>query len=445
MAYKINLFDTDFDCIGTGCMSLDFLSYQLQCAQGQDLEVIISSGGGSAFDAVAMYNCIKSFPGTVTTDNISLAGSAAATIFAAGKVRRMSKYALLMIHPAQVGSFGDAIELAADAVMIQKITDNVISIWVDVTGQSVEKITELVNATTWLNADEALALGFATEIYDTADNSLEELGILNGAVILNQVKQAPTKYQQVINKILIKQPAIEPQNNNNMATVTKEEVEAMVKPTNTILGKILNFFKASNMITLTTNKGEKYVAGNLVVGASVYNDTVLDKVAEDDEDMEATDSVGNKVKMSVKDGVITNVKNVKEDDQDDESDDDDFDADNKAIVTNSAISIKKVAGKVDHKAIKNAMAKKLGEQVSIVNQQNALLVDLRSQLTASNTLVQRSETEVRNQIITDYVPNNSNRQSRPGGVNAEPASFAKLKEGSFADNAAKMALNKQKK
>jgi ATP-dependent Clp protease protease subunit len=357
MAYKIQLFDTDFDCIGTGVMSLDYISYQLQCAAGQDVEIDISSGGGSAFDAVAIYNQIKKYSGKVTTDNISLAGSAASTIWLAGSVRRMSKYALVMIHPAQYVSVGESGQLAADAEMIQKVTDNVIAILVDVTGQSVEKITELVNATTWLNAEEALALGLATEVYDTGDNSLEELGITNGSLISNRVKAAPTKYQQVINKILTPKQAIEPQNNNDMAQVTKEELDAVKVANQGFFKKVMNFFTASNMTKVTTNKGELFIPGNLVIGAPVFNDADMDGEAEDAADVSATNAAGEKITLSIVGGKVANVK--KDDTEEDgaDGDDEDIEADNKVVLNQVGISFKKVGNKIDHKAIKNATIK----------------------------------------------------------------------------------------
>jgi len=49
----------------------------LQNAGGQDVEVHISSVGGSAFDAIAIYDLLKKYPGRVTTYIDALAASAA--------------------------------------------------------------------------------------------------------------------------------------------------------------------------------------------------------------------------------------------------------------------------------------------------------------------------------------------------------------------------------
>jgi hypothetical protein len=285
-----------------------------------------------------------------------------------------------------------------------------------------------------------LALGFATEIYDTEDKSLEELGITNGMVIMNQVKTAPNKYQQVINKILTKQPAAA----SIINPMTKEEIEAIVNPNNSLMKKVLNFLKLSTN-KIATNKGEMFVVGNLAEGSPVFNDEDAENSYADAEDIVVTNADGKSVTLAIAGGKITNVKKDEDGDvaNEPDGDDDDFEADNKVVLNSVGISFKKVAGKVDHKAVKNAMAKKLGEKDAIVNTQNALIVDLKRQLELSNTAVQRTETEVKNQIISDFVPKTSTRQSRQG----EPAKEAVIKPtpGSYAERAANMAINKHSK
>jgi ATP-dependent protease ClpP protease subunit len=65
--YKIYLYDTDTDCIGSGSLSSSYIQWQLEAANGQDVEVHISSVGGSAFDAIAIYDLLKKNTGNVTT------------------------------------------------------------------------------------------------------------------------------------------------------------------------------------------------------------------------------------------------------------------------------------------------------------------------------------------------------------------------------------------
>ena len=108
--YKIYLYDTDTDCIGSGSLSSSYIQWQLESAAGQDVEVHISSVGGSAFDAIAIYDLLKKYTGNVTTYIDALAAFAASIVAMwGGKTVVMSKYALLMIHKPMVGSGGNVL------------------------------------------------------------------------------------------------------------------------------------------------------------------------------------------------------------------------------------------------------------------------------------------------------------------------------------------------
>src|SRR6195952_3729326 len=117
MSYKIYLYDTDTDCIGSGNLSSAYIQTQLEAAAGQDVEVHISSVGGSAFDAIAIYDLLKKYPGKVTTCIDALAASAASIAPGGGKIITRSKSALRMIHKPMVDSGGNADELLKDVQM----------------------------------------------------------------------------------------------------------------------------------------------------------------------------------------------------------------------------------------------------------------------------------------------------------------------------------------
>ena len=122
MSYNIYLYDTDTDCIGSGTLSSSYIQWQLEAAAGQDVEVHISSAGGSAFDAIAIYDLLKKYPGKVTTYIDALAASAASIVAMGGQSIVMSKYALLMIHKPMVGSGGNSDELLKDVQIVYKQT-----------------------------------------------------------------------------------------------------------------------------------------------------------------------------------------------------------------------------------------------------------------------------------------------------------------------------------
>ncbi len=388
MAKKIYLYDTEYDCIGTGSCSLMNIQWQLEWANGEDLDVHISSVGGNAIQAVAIYNLLKKYEGKVTIYIDALAASAACTIAMAGSERIMSKYALLMIHKPSVDTGGTADDINGDVKMLDAIEANIVSILSDASGQSPEKITEMLAETTWLDAETALSLGFVTSIEDYSAE------IKNAAIVSNYVKAAPKKLQLVVNKILI------PETKNTVMD------NKLIEATNAILNKVLNYFKkATNKIT--TDKGDRFVVGVLNIGSPVFNDADMDKAAEDEEDAPATDSAGNKVVLSIKDGKVSNVKNADDPDADkeDEEKDDDTEVDNKVVLNSHGI---KVTNKIERKVVINAIAGKLKEVTNKTIEQDAIIVDLRSQLVLSHADNQKTL----DQVKSEFTPEGSKRSDK---------------------------------
>ncbi|MFD2145473.1 head maturation protease, ClpP-related [Mucilaginibacter antarcticus] len=289
---KIYLYDTDTDCIGSGTLSSSYLKSQLETAAGQDVDVHISSVGGSAFDAIAIYDLLKKYPGNVTTYIDALAASAASIVAMGGKKIVMSKYALLMIHKPMVGSGGNADELLKDVQMLNVVQARLAQIYMDKTGLDGVTVNSLINAVTWLSADQALDLGFIDEVEDYATD------IINSTIIKNYVNAAPAVYQRCINKILNK--------NSNMNIGNKE----LIEKTTSVLDKIMNFFKKVVNKQTITDKGTLHHAGELEEGAEVYQDEDMTAPAPADS---YTTSAGKKI--SVKNGLVDTLEHV--DDEED--------------------------------------------------------------------------------------------------------------------------------
>ncbi|HJP63200.1 MAG TPA: head maturation protease, ClpP-related [Mucilaginibacter sp.] len=264
MGYKIYLYDTETDCIGSGALSSLFIQSQLEAAAGQDVEVHISSVGGSAFDAIAIYDLLKKYPGNVVTYIDALAASAASIVAMAGQQIIMSKYALLMIHKPMVGSGGNADELLKDVQMLNVVQSRLARIYMDKTGLDEITVNSLINAVTWMTADQALDLGFI----DQVENYQEP--IINSAIIKKYTSTAPAIYQRCINKIL--------NINTNMNIENKELIER----TTSVLDKIMNFFKKVVNQKTITDKGALHHTGEMDEGTEVYKDEEMTTPAPDD-------------------------------------------------------------------------------------------------------------------------------------------------------------------
>jgi ATP-dependent protease ClpP protease subunit len=371
---KIYLYDTEQDCIGTGSLSSAYIQQQLEVAGGQDVEVHISSVGGSAFDAIAIYDMLKKYPGNVTTYVDALAASAASVVAMAGKTVVMSKYALLMIHKPMVGSGGNADELLKDVHMLNIVQSRLAQIYMDRSGLDEVTINSFINSVTWMTADQALDLGFIDRVEDYSAD------ITNSAILKKYTHSAPAVYQRCINKIL---------NINNKKSNMNMENKDLIEKTASVLDKMMNFFKKVVNKHTITDKGKLHHAGELDEGTEVYQDEDLSTPAITDTYIT---SAGKKI--AVKDGKVQQVDPC----PDAEDEDDDMPADQlkKGDVQNRIQSIK-----------------------AKLHAQNALLTEARTALETANARLKQTRNEVRNEIRSDFTPEGS-RRSNKAQTEAQP-------------------------
>jgi ATP-dependent protease ClpP protease subunit len=401
MTYKIYLYDTDTDCIGSGNLSSAYVQSQLEAAAGQDVEVHISSVGGSAFDAIAIYDLLKKYNGNVTTYIDALAASAASIVAMGGKQVVMSKYALLMIHKPMVGTGGNADELLKDVQMLNIVQARLAQIYMDKTGLDGVTINSLINAVTWLSADQALDLGFIDQVEDYSAD------ITNSALIKNYVNTAPVFYQRYINKILTKK--------SNMNIENKE----LIEKTTSVLDKIMNFFKKVVNKQTITDKGTLHHAGELDEGTEVYNDEDMSSPAASD-----TYTTASGGKIAVQGGQVQKVIPPPADpDADPDADDDDDSAPSDKFKTS------KKPMDVQNK-LQSIKAK--------LHAQNALLNEAKEALKAANLRLKKTREEVKNEIRSDFSPEGSKRSNK---AKTEPVPFF-APQTALAQNAVRKAVAK---
>jgi ATP-dependent protease ClpP protease subunit/phage major head subunit gpT-like protein len=131
--------------------------------------VRINSGGGIAFDGMAIYSLFKAHAGKVTMIIDGVAASAASLIAMAGDAREMRDGAMIMIHDPASITMGPAKSHEESAARLHKLAENYASVYALHSGMDAKDVRTLMLATTWMSADEAVANKFATaKITDTA-------------------------------------------------------------------------------------------------------------------------------------------------------------------------------------------------------------------------------------------------------------------------------------
>ncbi len=140
-----------------------------------DITVRINSLGGLLFDGFAIYNALKSSPRKVTVIVDGVAGSIASVIAMAGDKIIMAENAVMMIHKPSDGTYGDATALRTVADRLDFLQRQLVQIYASRTGMSEDELHPLLDAETWMSAQEALDMKFIDEIAGsaTATNMLD--------------------------------------------------------------------------------------------------------------------------------------------------------------------------------------------------------------------------------------------------------------------------------
>lgn len=128
-----------------------------------DLMVVLNSGGGDVFAGMAIYNALREFDGDVTVRVDGLAASIASVVAMAADKVIMAPGSMMMIHKPWTMVVGDTNDLDKTKEILQGIEDSIVPIYQSRTGLGKEEITSMLEAETWLTADQAVEQGFADE------------------------------------------------------------------------------------------------------------------------------------------------------------------------------------------------------------------------------------------------------------------------------------------
>jgi len=158
---------------------------------GRDLMVRVNSPGGNAFDGFAIYNMLARHDGRITVQIEALAASAASYIAMAGDDIEMPAASFLMIHNASVLAIGDKNTLTDAVEVLKRIDGAMAAIYAARTGMSAEEIGALMDAETWMAADEAVEKGFATLILPAAATPAAHALSPRAAALMDRFRAAP--------------------------------------------------------------------------------------------------------------------------------------------------------------------------------------------------------------------------------------------------------------
>ena len=129
-----------------------------------NITVWINSPGGDCVAAAQIYNMLMDYPHDVTVKIDGIAASAASVIAMAGTKVLMSPVSTMMIHNPATVAWGDAGEMEKAIAMLESVKDSIINAYEIKTGLSRARLSHMMDAETWMDANKAVELRFVDGI-----------------------------------------------------------------------------------------------------------------------------------------------------------------------------------------------------------------------------------------------------------------------------------------
>ena len=134
------------------------------------ITVWINSPGGDCIAASQIYTMLMDYKGDVTVKIDGIAASAASVIAMAGTEVLMAPTALMMIHNPATIAMGDHEDMQKAIEMLDEVKESIINAYEIKTSLSRAKLSHLMDAETWMNANKAVELGFADGVLEDEKN-----------------------------------------------------------------------------------------------------------------------------------------------------------------------------------------------------------------------------------------------------------------------------------
>ena len=145
-----------------------YLLYLDSDDQTKPIYLYINSPGGSVTAGLAIYDTMQHIKSEVVTICVGLAASMGSFLLAAGtKGKRMAlPHSRIMIHQPSGGTRGQATDIAIEAKEILRLRHQLNQIYVDNTGQSLEKIEKDMNRDFFMSAQGAKEYGLIDRVIE---------------------------------------------------------------------------------------------------------------------------------------------------------------------------------------------------------------------------------------------------------------------------------------
>ena len=220
----------------TDVTAVDFKNELNQLGDVSEIDVHINSAGGNVFEGHAIYNMLKMHKAKVNIYVDALAASIASVIAMSGDTIFMHKNSFMMIHNSWIMTLGNSKDLRQTADLLDKTDQSSNNAYLDkATNLSEEELKQMLEAETWLTADEAFEKGLADEILGAS-----EIAASISKDSYQMFKHVPENIEKDVDKITNVSDVQDNKTKETMSQKDKEARQQIIDECNT-LQTIMNF------------------------------------------------------------------------------------------------------------------------------------------------------------------------------------------------------------
>ncbi|AZC49687.1 head maturation protease, ClpP-related [Pseudomonas chlororaphis] len=234
-----------------------------------------NSVGGDLFDGLAMHNALARLGERCTGRIDALAASAASVAVCGAHKVVIASNAMLMIHNPWTYASGDAEDFRKVADVLDQTMEAIIAAYKAKAPDIDEaELRRLVDAETWLTANEAVALGLADEIGD----GVKVKACLGQGVVLQRYQHAPAELLAQFNEPPESDPEPEPDNPTPAPAVTDASKLALMITQRCAAGGISNLVEP--LLASTKLESESIVLAAMDRAKAVHDLCVAARLPE---------------------------------------------------------------------------------------------------------------------------------------------------------------------
>ena len=167
-----------YDVIGWPWCDAGELVQHLATVRDKPVVARINSPGGDCFDGLSIYNALANHPGGITIRIEGMAASMASVIaMAGGKNVEAYSNTMMMVHNAWIYAAGNHHELREIADISEKISGQMADIYIGKTKTGIREMKQLMDAETYMTAEEAKKKGFISTILKSGQGAKAEFDL----------------------------------------------------------------------------------------------------------------------------------------------------------------------------------------------------------------------------------------------------------------------------